>query len=229
MANIVRNVLHMKDITKAPIYSLGDKGRWEIDFEKIVPMAEDLNIEAGNMESAAIEYVIRECCGKVYLGRSYYTGEAIKARAKILDKAEEEIGREELIEKGLRYITNIARHGYSTWHDWRIENWGTKWNAFDTEVIDKDTVKFSTATATPETILRKLSMQRPDTVLEITWASDDVWGEAGHATMTDGFAEAVAYDRCSQKALDAYDYCWADGGKALEKVDGLWHIKTEET
>ncbi len=52
------------------------------------------------------------------------------------------------------------------WWDWRVQNWGTKWNSYDCEVIemDDDQVEytFSTAWSPPEGVIEKLREQYPD-------------------------------------------------------------------
>jgi hypothetical protein len=52
------------------------------------------------------------------------------------------------------------------WWDWRVQNWGTKWNSYDCEVIemDDDQVEytFSTAWSPPEGVIEKLRERYPD-------------------------------------------------------------------
>ena len=52
------------------------------------------------------------------------------------------------------------------WWDWRIQNWGTKWNSYDdyVEIVDDETVEytFSTAWSPPEPVIAKLREQYPD-------------------------------------------------------------------
>ena len=52
------------------------------------------------------------------------------------------------------------------WWDWRVQNWGTKWNSYDdsVEIIDDETVEytFSTAWSPPEPVIEKLREQYPD-------------------------------------------------------------------
>jgi hypothetical protein len=52
------------------------------------------------------------------------------------------------------------------WYDWRVENWGTKWNSDETEII-KDTpteleLIFNTAWSHPNKILSKLNDMFPN-------------------------------------------------------------------
>ena len=52
------------------------------------------------------------------------------------------------------------------WWDWRVQNWGTKWNSYDdsVEIIDDETVEytFNTAWSPPEPVIEKLREQYPD-------------------------------------------------------------------
>ena len=52
------------------------------------------------------------------------------------------------------------------WWDWRVQNWGTKWNSYDdhVEIVDDDEVEytFSTAWSPPEPVIHKLRELYPD-------------------------------------------------------------------
>ena len=58
------------------------------------------------------------------------------------------------------------QHGHDNWYDWCVENWGTKWNSYDSEFIDEDEDRleysFNTAWAPPEPIIHKLRELYPD-------------------------------------------------------------------
>lgn len=61
-----------------------------------------------------------------------------------------------------KYIDNIEKYKFSTWYDWRIENWGTKWNVDDeVSVIDTGNneyeILFDTAWDLPNKIMLKFS------------------------------------------------------------------------
>jgi len=68
----------------------------------------------------------------------------------------------------------IALYGWDNWYDWACANWGTKWNAYDYEMVDAlsgsalsgsgigdITVRFTTAWGPPETWLRKMAALYP--------------------------------------------------------------------
>ena len=61
------------------------------------------------------------------------------------------------------------------WYDWRIQNWDTKWDAYDVEVTDDDPecteIQFNTAWSPPEAICHALREQYPD--VSISWFYDE--------------------------------------------------------
>ena len=60
------------------------------------------------------------------------------------------------------------KHGANNWYDWSIMNWGTKWNACNTEVeLNKNVLNytFETAWDAPREIVRALEHMK-DTILK---------------------------------------------------------------
>ena len=61
------------------------------------------------------------------------------------------------------------------WYDWRLQNWDTKWDAYDVCVTDDDPdqleVEFNTAWSPPEAICNELREQYPD--LAVSWFYDE--------------------------------------------------------
>ncbi len=61
------------------------------------------------------------------------------------------------------------------WYDWRVQNWDTKWDAYDVEVTDDDPdcteIQFNTAWSPPEAICSALREQYPD--VDISWFYDE--------------------------------------------------------
>ena len=62
------------------------------------------------------------------------------------------------------------------WYDWRVQNWDTKWDAYDVEVVDPDPenmeITFNTAWSPPEAICHALREKYEDTV-SISWFYDE--------------------------------------------------------
>ena len=61
------------------------------------------------------------------------------------------------------------------WYDWRVQNWDTKWDAYDVTITDDDPdqleVEFSTAWSPPEAICSAIREQYPD--LAVSWFFDE--------------------------------------------------------
>lgn len=62
------------------------------------------------------------------------------------------------------------------WYNWRVQNWDTKWDAYDVEVVDPDPenleIEFNTAWSPPEAICHALREKYEDTVA-ISWFYDE--------------------------------------------------------
>ena len=61
------------------------------------------------------------------------------------------------------------------WYDWRIQNWDTKWDAYDVVVTDDDIeqveIEFNTAWSPPEAICSAIREQYPD--VSVSWFYDE--------------------------------------------------------
>ncbi|MBO4541579.1 MAG: hypothetical protein J5725_00205 [Bacteroidales bacterium] len=71
------------------------------------------------------------------------------------------------IDPGDRRIDHEDGKPWFDWYSWHCEFWGTKWNAFCTEIIDDDTVQFGTAWSAPDPILGKISRMFPDKEMQV--------------------------------------------------------------
>lgn len=58
------------------------------------------------------------------------------------------------------------KYDYTNWYDWRVNYWGTKWDASESHIIDESdghiTVEFDTAWSPPEMWVRYVSTLFPD-------------------------------------------------------------------
>ena len=66
-------------------------------------------------------------------------------------------------------------HQDDRWYDWRLQNWDTKWDAYDVVVTDDDPdnleVEFNTAWSPPEAICSAIREQYPD--ISVSWFYDE--------------------------------------------------------
>ena len=62
------------------------------------------------------------------------------------------------------------------WYDWRVQNWDTKWDAYDVNIVDDDPenmeIEFNTAWCPPTAICNALREKYEDTV-SISWFYDE--------------------------------------------------------
>ena len=80
-------------------------------------------------------------------------------------------------------------YGDNNWYDWRIGNWGTKWNSYgytENTTFQDGKIKFLTAWSAPHPILQKLSEMYPDVKMEHEWADEDIGMNCGRYVYYDG-------------------------------------------
>ena len=70
---------------------------------------------------------------------------------------------------------STGRHD-DRWYDWRLQNWDTKWDAYDVQVEggfddDEITVEFNTAWSPPEAVCHALREQYPEATVQ--WFYDE--------------------------------------------------------
>lgn len=66
------------------------------------------------------------------------------------------------------------------WYEWSIKNWGTKWNAYKSNLKDKDnTIRFMTAWNGIPKLIKKLGIIFPEIEFEYAWASEDFGYQVG--------------------------------------------------
>ena len=57
-------------------------------------------------------------------------------------------------------------HGSDNWYDWRVNNWGTKWNSYSCELVEQEDdyvmYTFDTAWGPPTGVIEALREQCPD-------------------------------------------------------------------
>ena len=90
---------------------------------------------------------------------------------------------EELLECSNDPKVNLRRkqqYGHDGWYDWRLANWGTKWNSYECtldEMIDDGILeyRFDTAWGPPEGIHTALMkyIETHDLRAEVTWFYDE--------------------------------------------------------
>lgn len=205
MPNWVRNrvvALNPQELKKHLIDESG-----EVDFNKVIPMPKDLEITSGSYSYEVqngiyfSEYTKQEMEKQVKVDKllsAHY--DSNKTQQEFLDECLEdnkilaEIRKikslklrgenktsasnvAEAYDTFIKGYFNVQRYGSKDWYDWRIKNWGTKWNASDSSFDEATgTVEFDTAWSMPENIFRALSHFTP---LRVVFADEDLGNNCG--------------------------------------------------
>ena len=154
---------------------------------------------------------------KIYNHKRYTLAEleevAKEFKKKIKDKDPldevdyKELGIKNLKDLGNVYINNILQYGADSWYDWCCENWGTKWNANNTYVVDDTEIEFDTAWSCPVNIFKELSRQFSGVEIVVEFADEDIGSNCGKITFLNGeIEEYIDMDGNTDFALEVLGY-----------------------
>ena len=180
---------------------LGDKlltktdDGYSLDFNKLIPMPKDLNIESGSKGEKGLIFLYLTSLDlsknvdirKAYKSLSHFNKEIhndpyFKEIDSNLSKYKKDEEFKESIELGKKYLDNYIKYGYCNWYDWAIDNWGTKWNVEDNCDVEFDnekqeyTITFDTAWSCPSGILKEFSKMCDDGELDWSYYDEDYDG-----------------------------------------------------
>ena len=197
MPNHITNILKFKGDSEQ-VHAMLDKiksdelGFGSIDFNKIIPMPESLNIEAGSrtdealyvcmmaLNPAAPDMGVPKLSSEEYqklagiVGRS--KGEQFMTLdAQRISRASKYTPLSDVIAMGQVVISNFLQYGCGDWYGWCNRNWGTKWNAYDIHFDqESQSIHFLTAWDTPMPVIDKLSQMFPEVEIDLQWADEDI-------------------------------------------------------
>lgn len=111
-----------------------------------------------------------------------------------------------------------SRHGGMVCY-WGRENWGTKWNAVDAEILNGDFV-FSTAWASPTPVIDAISQKFPDVTFTVRYADEDYGTNCAHYKIKDGLKEGF-YELGMEEVVQLWGYnSLADYEEEMKKWEG---------
>lgn len=188
MPNYVKNILIVEgdnvqevfDYIKTPEEAedgldIPESQRDIIDFNQIIPMPPSLMTEESTSATMGMDAIISGDHSQLnkHVNRWFQVNER-------------EHKKKEILELGEIRKDNIEKYGYGSWYDWSVNNWGTKWNALDTCMIDGNAVEFNTAWSHPEPVIIALSKKFPKNVFKLRFADEDMGNNVGEYVMIDG-------------------------------------------
>jgi len=188
------------------------------DFNKLIPMPEELNITSGSLGETAQGLLFGEG-GSMFLGID-------ELQKRFTNMSNED--QKESIEFGIKYHNNTIKYGYPTWYAWANKNWGTKWNAYSCEKISDDIFEFDTAWCSVIKIIRLLSQKAPDIEIKYEWASEDTGSNCGTLTVkNDIISEQFTPESQSKEAYELAFSLRPDHKEYYALVDGNY-VSNEE-
>ena len=136
-------------------------GTGSIDFNKIIPMPESLDITSGS-ETVRCHKIYKDFLD-VYTLMDTREGLdlmniPIEAEERYLEERTD-VAKEDF-ELGKQVFQNMQLYGAPTWYEWRIDNWGTKWNSVGA-VVNGNIIAFQTAWSPCEPVIEMLAKQFP--------------------------------------------------------------------
>ncbi len=221
-----------------PVPDEPETGYGTVDFNKLIPMPEELNIEASSKTFLAAEVYLTSLNPAVsWFGdpAGKLSGEDFKEllvqanRDRLFTRhkgdmpesglTEESLGWpvEEMLALGKQAVGNAVKYGASTWYEWRTDpdNWNTKWNAYDCRYEGDGVLRFETAWTAPHPVLRALAERFPDASITHAWADEDIGYNCGRCRYEGG------------RLVDEYEP--ESREEANRFSEGLWEETGEET
>lgn len=176
-----------------------------LDFGKLIPMPESLNITCGSATDIGIRLYLSAAAGKEWEALSpyqsekvsderlteleyLYPGKMFKSEEELLKKTEH-YDMERLVALGKTAVENKEQYGVETWYDWCIDHWGTKWNAYsidDESVCEENQFRFLTAWSAPHPVIEKLAELYPSLQIMHQWADEDLGYNIGERNYQNG-------------------------------------------
>ena len=101
------------------------------------------------------------------------------------------------------------------WYDWRIQNWGTKWNAYEyVKTGNENELYFLTAWSAPKEIYESLTKKFPNLTIEVDYADENMVYNCGKMVFENGEMVAELKTQDSRYSVKLAKQIW-------EKYDKL--------
>lgn len=186
-----------------------DQPLGSFDFNKLIPMPRELNIECSSKTNAGLKLYtdfLKERVNVAIAALFETKSEQSVATAVLLSKWGIIAKKEpDIWDLGKRAYQNIQKHGHPTWREWRLEHWGTKWNAYQCAPLDNsaDTMVFHTVWNSIPKLVKALSGKYPNQTITYRWADEDIGHNVGEFTLRGG--EIVGANVPENDSQEAYE------------------------
>lgn len=195
----------------------------QIDFNKIVPMPEGMDVSP----HSGIETWVEICTGQLDFNsiftnlpdspsNLFKNGDySILSRRMAANTAMEHLtGKrqgnvkdfsDEDFDMFIQCLKNYRKHGFHSWYNWSIKNWSTKWNAYgqNDKRNSDNSIYFETAWSSPIELIQKLSSRFPELTLQLDYADEDSGSNTGIITFKNG--EAINVTQPESQSREGYE------------------------
>ena len=231
MANKIANKLVVnatteEDIEKFLSAIIGiENGEFlHIDFERIFPTPKCLPDTLCDSEHEIALYYYLMTTGNEDMLDKLFTFPQLFSMDIYKDKTEKELSDYKI--RGEKIFNIALQCGSIDWRDWRINNWGTKWNAYETDIDCFDgsvVLSFYTANHGAIPVIKKLVEMFPNLEFFYKYADEVIAYNWGEAYGVDGnFSFKYAEDG-SDEAMALYIECWQEEWENFKKTEDGWN------
>ncbi len=226
------------DVMKALLIK-GEDDEMKFDFNKIIPMPQELNIISGSITTQCVNIYytsLNPDVEDIDLGnknqeefdkatallsktrfRTYNAKVKNKEVEEFLDtnyaKEEKIISIRDAVDYGKKAVSNIEKYGTMDWYDWCTANWGTKWNACHNEFYEDspNEIEFDTAWGDVRHLILELSKQYPENTFTYEYSEEQIGLYTGFAICENGKIQDVQFQDCSKDAYEMAFKLWGEG------------------
>ena len=233
MANDYRNRLTLRgerETLEKVFDSIRTKGAFNdgsdrvFDFDKVIPTPDELDIES----NSGAEMVVL-----LYMRQAHFTMVAaphdpmVKMAIERYEKWDDDT-KARMEKLARQYLANIAKYEYPNWYSFHIGKWGTKWNAYGSNVRNGDTLEYETANGYPEPVLIELSKKWPDVEFDLMAADEDIGSYTIKGTFKNGEFDGIREHR-TPKAFDIAFELFPEYKEEFHQLkDGTWSCNPDD-
>ena len=196
----------------------------DIDFQRIIPMPECvLDTVCDDKDHIALYYYLMTT-GNEGMVDKLIDYPQLYSMGIYKDKTEKELSDYKVLGEKL---FNIARKcGSIDWYDWRIRNWGTKWNAYETDIDSCGdgcvALYFQTANHGVISVVEKLVEIFPNLEFDYSYADEVIAYNCGEGYGVDGSISFKFPEDESDEAMALYIECWQQEWDNFKKTEEGW-------
>lgn len=204
-----------------------------LDFNKIIPMPEDLNIECSSIADRGLaQYKIfvsnyaflNGITGIDYLNIPEDAENLYLKNHKEIPKNEWELGK--------KAFRNQIKYGARDWYHWSIQNWGLKCSAYGfkaPEARESNKIIFDTPDYAPHKIIWMIAEKYPDVEITHEWASEALGTYCGTKIYKNGMLSEESYpeteiEKC-EFAVQVYEVSTPEDLGISMNSDGTAYIR----